>query len=201
MPRAATGIEMSTSEALSRGAIPALWIAWILYWIVAARNVKRTRWRESVAQNLLHGIPLALCFILLVLPRRLPRLLTERLVPLGPVSAVVGTVLVAAGLGFAVWARLYLGRNWSGRVEVKIDHALVRTGPYRFVRHPIYSGMLLALVGTALAIAEWRGVLAFIFALIGVLFRVRAEETQMRRLFPEYAQYQRDTGALVPIVF
>lgn len=192
---------MSTNEALLRGAIPALWIVWVLYWIVAARNVKRTQWREPVTRNLWHGIPLALCFVLLAFPRRLPRLLIERLVPPGPVLAIVGTVLVAAGLGFAVWARLYLGRNWSGRVEVKIDHALVRTGPYRFVRHPIYSGMLLALVGTAVAIAEWRGVLAFVLALIGVLFRVRAEETQMRRLFPEYAQYQRDTGALVPIVF
>lgn len=192
---------MSTTGFLARGAIPAMWIAWVLYWLVAARNVKQTRWREPFGANALHGVPLALCFLLLTFPRWLPRVLTARLVPPGPALPRLGTLLVAAGLLFAVWARLHLGRNWSGRVEVKTGHELVRDGPYRWVRHPIYSGMLLALAGTACAIAEWRGVIAFACAVVGVLLRIRAEETQMRRLFPEYEEYRRRSWALIPPAF
>ncbi|MGH7094060.1 MAG: methyltransferase family protein, partial [Stellaceae bacterium] len=98
-------------------------------------------------------------------------------------------------------ARVYLGRNWSGKVVVKEDHSLVRDGPYRWVRHPIYTGMLLALLGTALAIGEWRGFLALACALVGVLFRVHAEEARMAETFSEYAQYRLRTSALVPGIY
>ena len=73
----------------------------------------------------------------------------------------LGLIMVAAGIAFAVWARHYLGRNWSGTVTVKQDHELIRSGPYRLVRHPIYTGLLLAILGTAVAFGEWRGLLAF----------------------------------------
>jgi len=185
---------------LLRGAIPAMWTAWIVYWLVAARDVKRTSWRESQGANALHGIPLVLCLLLLAAPRWLPAELTRRLVPPGAALPTLGAALVAAGLLFAVWARVYLGRNWSGRVEVKEDHALVRTGPYRLVRHPIYTGLLLAVAGTACAIGEWRGVLAFLCALAGILLRVRAEEARMRAIFPEYEEYRRHSWALVPFM-
>jgi hypothetical protein len=72
----------------------------------------------------------------------------------------VGAALTALGLSFTSWARVHLGRNWSGTVTLKDDHALIRTGPYRRVRHPIYSGALLALAGTVLAVGQWRGVIA-----------------------------------------
>jgi protein-S-isoprenylcysteine O-methyltransferase Ste14 len=192
---------MSVSQALLRDAIPAMWAAWIVYWLVAARDVKPTSWRESPAANALHGIPLLLSLLLLAAPRWLPAVLTRRLVPPSLALPLFGTALVAAGLLFAVWARVCLGRNWSGRVEVKEDHALVRTGPYRLVRHPIYSGMLLALAGTACAIGEWRGVLAFLCALAGILLRVRVEEARMRATFPEYEEYRRHSWALLPPLF
>ena len=94
-----------------------------------------------------------------------------------------------------------MGRNWSGIVTVKEDHALVRTGPYRVVRHPIYTGLLLALIGTAAAIGEWRGVLSVIFVLIGFLWKIRVEEERMNANFPEYAQYRRQTAALIPLLY
>ncbi|HZU91850.1 MAG TPA: isoprenylcysteine carboxylmethyltransferase family protein [Stellaceae bacterium] len=181
-------------------AIPALWLAWIAYWIVAARNAKPTRWREPVGAHLLHGLPLLFCAVLLVGPRWLPPALTARIAPAGPSLPLVGAIMVAAGLGFAIWARRHLGRNWSGRVEVKKDHALVRTGPYRLVRHPIYSGLLFALAGTALAIGEWRGAPALACAALGFFGRIRAEEAQMRRLFPEYERYRNQTAALIPFL-
>ncbi len=109
--------------------------------------------------------------------------------------------MVAAGLGLAVWARAHLGRNWSGIVTVKKDHALIRTGPYRIVRHPIYTGLLLALIGTAAAIGEWRGVVAVICALIGFLRKIQVEEKRMRENFPEYSRYRQQTAALIPLLY
>jgi len=192
---------MRPIEAVVRLAIPALWILWLGYWVAAARDVKRTRWREPALTRALHASPIVLCAFLLVAPRWLPPVLTIRFAPAGPVLPILGTMMVAGGLGCAVWARRHLGRNWSGWVTVKEDHALVRTGPYRVVRHPIYSGLLLALAGTALAIGEWRGVLAVALAALGFVVKTRIEEARMRETFPEYERYRRQVAALIPGVF
>jgi protein-S-isoprenylcysteine O-methyltransferase Ste14 len=184
-----------------RAAILAMWLGWIAYWLVAARDVKRNRWQESPAARALHSVPLLLSTVLLAAPHWLPRALTARLAPPGPALPLAGAVLVAFGLGVSVWARVHLGRNWSSQVVVKQDHALVRGGPYRAVRHPIYSGLLLAILGTAAAIGEWRGLAALACALAGILVRVRAEEAQMRRIFPEYAGYVRQSWALIPGIY
>lgn len=189
---------MSVVRDFVRIAIPAMWIAWVVYWLVAARDVKRTRWRQAPGSEALHGIPLLICTVLWLAPRWQPAALTAPLLPPGPFLPLIGTAIVAAGIGYASWARVHLGRNWSSKVVLKEDHVLIRTGPYRLVRHPIYAGMLLALLGSALAVGEWRGFLALVFALIGVLFRVRAEETRMTETFPEYADYKRQSSALVP---
>lgn len=114
---------------------------------------------------------------------------------------MLGVVLLAAGLGFSVWARRHLGRNWSAQVVVKEGHSLVRTGPYRYVRHPIYTGILLAFLGTVVTIGEWRGVLALLCALVSFAVKSRLEEARMRETFPEYREYERETAALVPGVY
>jgi protein-S-isoprenylcysteine O-methyltransferase Ste14 len=192
---------MGATELFVKIAMPALWMAWVAYWIIAARDVKETRWQEPAGASALHGIPLLLCMLLLVAPFWLPAALTAPLVPPASPLRLIGTALLAAGLGFAAWARVHLGGNWSSHVVVKQDHALIRSGPYRLVRHPIYSGLLLALAGTALGIGEWRGLVALVFAFIGILFRVRAEEARMDDAFPDYAGYRRDSWALIPLVF
>src|ERR1700686_2537488 len=178
-----------TTDPLARLAIGALWIIWMIGWIAAASDVKRTRWREPARTRALHAIPIVLCAVLLMAPRWLPLVLTARFAPAGPALALCGTVIVALGLGFAGWARWHLGRNWSGWVTVKDDHALICTGPYRFIRHPIYSGLLLAIAGTALATGEWRGVLAVACAVLGFVLKLRIEEARMRETFPEYDRY------------
>ena len=178
-----------------------MWLGWAVFWTVAARHTKPARWRESIGSRVLHVVPLLACAVLLAAPRWLPPILSARVVPAGRLLPLLGAVMVAAGLGFAAWARAHLGRNWSGIVTVKEDHALVRTGPYRAVRHPIYTGLLLALIGTAMAIGEWRGVLAVIFALIGFLWKIHVEEKRMRENFPEYAQYRHQTAALIPLLY
>ena len=179
--------------------IPALWLAWLLYWIVAAADVKPTRWRETVASRLLHRVPLVLAAMLLA-PRPLEPLMTERYLPEGPLFPLLGAIMVAVGLGFAIWARRHLGGNWSGAVTLKEHHALIQTGPYRYVRHPIYTGLLLAFVGSAVAIGEWRGILSVALALLAFLLKIRVEEAGMRKTFAEYERYQRTTAALIPFV-
>jgi protein-S-isoprenylcysteine O-methyltransferase Ste14 len=167
-------------EASLRVTIAVLWIGWLVYWIVAARYVKATRWRESCASQLLYRVPLLLAASLLAVPDFLPLLLTKRFLPPGPGAALLGTIVVALGLGLAIWARWHLGRNWSATITLKEGHSLVRTGPYRYLRHPIYAGLLLGLVGTAAAIGEWRGILAVALALTAFVRKILVEETRMR---------------------
>jgi protein-S-isoprenylcysteine O-methyltransferase Ste14 len=189
------------SEILSHVVVPILWLAWLIYWGISARNVKATRWREPLGSQLLHRGPLILAAILLGAPGWLPRVLTKRFVPNGILFPALGTALLAAGLGFSIWARRHLGRNWSAQVVVKEDHALIRSGPYRHLRHPIYTGILFAFLGTVLNIGEWRGLLAFLFALVSFALKSRAEENRMAGIFPEYQAYRRETAALIPFLY
>jgi protein-S-isoprenylcysteine O-methyltransferase Ste14 len=180
---------------------PALWIAWLIYWWVSARNVKVTRWQEPLGSRLLHRVPMILAALLLAAPRLLPLALRRRILPAGALVPTLGVVLIAVGLGFSVWARRHLGRNWSSRVVVKEDHALIRTGPYSRLRHPIYTGLLLAFLGTAMIIGEVRAFLAFLLLLISFAIKSQAEEARMRETFPEYEQYRRETAAIIPYVY
>ena len=191
---------MTTTTAVQI-AIPALWLAWLIYWWLSARNVKTTAWQEPTRLWVRHRVPLIIAALLLGAPGWVPRVLTRRFLPPGNFFPVLGTVLLAAGLGFSVWARRHLGRNWSAHVAVKEGHALVRTGPYRYLRHPIYTGILLAFLGMVVAIGEWRGLVALAFALLAFAVKSGQEERRMREVFPEYEQYRRETAALVPFVY
>lgn len=181
--------------------MPALWIAWLIYWWVSARNVKETRWREPARSQLLHRVPMILGGFLLAAPRLVPLALRRRVVPEGVIAPTLGLLLIASGLGFSIWARRHLGRNWSSQVVLKQDHALIRTGPYSRLRHPIYTGILAALLGSAVIIGELRALLAFVLLVISFAIKSHAEEARMRETFPEYEQYRRETSALIPYVF
>jgi protein-S-isoprenylcysteine O-methyltransferase Ste14 len=112
-----------------------------------------------------------------------------------------GALLTAIGIGFAIWARVNLGRNWSSRPTVKEQHELVTTGPYAYVRHPIYSGIMLAALGTALVTSIF-GICMLIFISIFFALRMNKEEKIMLELFPEqYPEYQKQTKRLVPFVW
>jgi protein-S-isoprenylcysteine O-methyltransferase Ste14 len=181
--------------------LAALWIAWLFYWLLAAIGAKRTQWQEKLGPGLIHRLPLTLAFLLLALPRFAPALLRQRFLPFHPLLGGAGIALTALGLAVAVWARVHLGRNWSAIVTVKEDHALIRSGPYRLMRHPIYSGVLLALLGTALALGERRDLIALVLAFVALLYKSAIEEERMAATFPDYDDYRRRTARLVPFVF
>ena len=114
----------------------------------------------------------------------------------------MGLALTIVGALFAVWARFYLGGNWSLTVTVKEGHTLIRGGPYAVVRHPIYSGLSLAVLGTALTVGEFRGLVAVGLVVFGLLHKSLVEERLMREEFgAEYERYCRDVKALIPFVW
>ena len=179
--------------------IPLLWLVWLLYWWLGAGRLKAVVRRESRLQRTSHGIPLLLAALLFLLPGHVWGVLATPFIARSWTGYGIGVALVALGLGYAVQARRHLGANWSAAVTLKQKHALVQSGPYRHVRHPIYTGMLLAFVGSALALAEWRGVLAVLVAAGALLVKLRREERWMLERFgDDYAKYRKTSWALLP---
>ena len=182
--------------------VPALWLIWLAIWLIAAAGAKRTMRRESFGSRLGYGVLMLVGAVLLIKPHILGPTLGQHFHPRSFGWFLAGVTLFAAGLGFSMLARFWLGRNWSGTVTLKQDHDLIRSGPYALVRHPIYSGMLLALIGTAIAIDSWSALIALVAMLAALLFKIRIEERFMADAFGEaYARYRADVPALVPFLF
>ena len=171
------------------------WAAFWLYWIVAAFSMKRGRvpWSREL------GIRAVIAVVAILLIRagafRGHDLTTDAW------RAGLGLGLFALGLAFAIWARMHLGRNWGTPMTQKVDPELVTSGPYHLVRHPIYSGILIAGVGTALALS-WMWLTAVVLAGIYFVYSATVEERYMTEQFPDtYPVYKRSTKMLVPLIF
>jgi protein-S-isoprenylcysteine O-methyltransferase Ste14 len=125
--------------------------------------------------------------------------LGARFIPASDAAAWIGVVLTAAGVAIAIWARWHLGANWSGVVTLKEGHELIRSGPYRTIRHPIYTGILLALLGTAVAVGEVRGLLAVSIAWLSFYTKARREESFLTQEFGDrFGEHRRQTGMFLP---
>lgn len=179
----------------------AIWVGWLLYWAIAARGAKRTQWREPLAGNWLHYTLALLGTIVLAVPRAMPAILAQPFLPPSLAAAWLGLILAALGLGIAIAARITLAGNWSAAVEIKENHTLIRSGPYRHVRHPIYSGILLAVLGSAIALDHWGGLLGLVLILAALWIKLRHEENRLRQALPGYDGYARETAALIPFLF
>ena len=180
---------------------PAMWLSYLAYWWAMSTNVKETKRRESVPPRLARLVSIACAVALLWLPSVPLPFLNERFLPLGELCFWSGAAVTTGGLLFSVWARRHLGENWSLAVTVTEGHELITSGPYALVRHPIYTGLLLAFIGCAVARGEWRGLLA-VAVVFGALWRkLRLEEKWMRVQFGEsYEAYSRQVAALVPYI-
>jgi protein-S-isoprenylcysteine O-methyltransferase Ste14 len=184
-----------------KGSIEAAWIVFCAYWLIMAFDVKRTAKRQSLSSRGLHIAVGVLAYMLLFTDRLAWGPLAWRFVPDSRPWAVAGVVVTWAGVALAIWARTILGANWSATVTVKQDHTLVRSGPYSAVRHPIYSGLLLAGLGTALAIGQVHSLLAVAIGLVGFRVKSRLEERFVIEQFGrEYEEYRQHSWALVPFV-
>jgi protein-S-isoprenylcysteine O-methyltransferase Ste14 len=179
--------------------INALWILFGVYWLVSAFKRKKTKQRESWSQRFRYSLPLLVALYLLSRPEAHYGWLGARFVPASDAVGWLGVVLTAAGVAIAFWARWHLGANWSGVVTLKEGHELIRSGPYRTIRHPIYTGILLALLGTAVAVGEVRGLLALAIAWLSFYIKARREESFLTQEFgPGFAEHRRHTGMFLP---
>ena len=171
------------------------WAAFWIYWLVAAFSTKRGHvpWSQHLGVR-------AVLVVLAILLLRAGALRGGNLNS-DPWRGGLGVFLLALGLGFAVWARRHIGRNWGSPMSKKDEPELVTSGPYGLVRHPIYSGILLAGVGTAVALS-WSWLVAVLLAGIYFVYSAIVEERYLTRQFPEdYPNYQRSTKMLVPLIF
>jgi protein-S-isoprenylcysteine O-methyltransferase Ste14 len=178
------------------------WVIALIVWIVAGLFTKPAERSEPLASRLIQ-IGWSLLSIFLLSFRRLPwGPLGVRVVPRSFFLGYTGLALTVGGIAFAIWARFYLGRNWSGRVTIKKDHELIRSGPYSIVRHPIYTGFLVALTGTVIAIGEIRAIVALAIVVVALYFKSRTEEKFMSQQFgEEYAKYSQEVKSLIPFIW
>jgi protein-S-isoprenylcysteine O-methyltransferase Ste14 len=178
---------------------PVIWILFFVFWQIKAINTKTTKRLEPAASRILRVLIFLIAIVLLSTTRIPLHWLYLPLWPSGLWPFWLGAAVTIAGLLFAIWARAHLGRNWSRYVTIKQGHELITTGPYAVVRHPIYTGILTGLLGTAIALSQVRGFIAFVLFFLAFWIKLRMEEEWMRSQFGEtYATYARQTAALVP---
>lgn len=179
-----------------------LWLTFAIMWCLGALLQKKVARREPSRSRVAY----------LVLVILAVSLMYDKSLGLGPLGtsflpknwlfAYLGLGLTFTGISFAAWARLSLGGNWSGAVTVKKDHKLIRNGPYALVRHPIYTGVLVALLGTTFVLTRTRCLLAFGIAVLALSIKLRREEQFMTEQFgAEYTEYSQDVKALIPFIW
>jgi len=181
--------------------IATLWGVWLLGWLITARATARTVVEQSGSSRLGHSLFTWIGALLVFFrPSGLGGLMRPLLST--PWISWAGVALVAIGLGLAGWARFHLGRFWSGRVTLKEDHAIIRTGPYRIVRHPIYTGLVMAIAGTGLAQSTVAALAGLVLIVIGLIIKIRQEEQLLTDHFgAAYEAYRTDVRALIPYVW
>jgi protein-S-isoprenylcysteine O-methyltransferase Ste14 len=186
-------------EFVSWQAVTTLWMVWLLYWMASAWGVRRNKRGETAGQRTQTALVLAFG-VFLIFARTTPLgPLNRRFVPESFGLRVAALILIVAGLGFSVWARVHLGKFWSSRVTLKEGHQLIQSGPYARVRHPIYSGIALAMLGTALFSGQWRALMGTSIFIVGHWLKSRREEALLTSQFgTEYEEYRGRTGSLLP---
>src|SRR4030081_123288 len=178
-------------DPLAKNIISACWGVFVVVWLLAALFTKRTVYRESGARRLRYMIPIAFGWYLLFRGHRLPRPFNVDIIPPTDAILVAAAILCLCGLGFCLWARAVLGRNWSGTVTLKENHELIVRGPYRLVRHPIYTGLLAMLIATAIEQGHIAGVIGLVLVFASFWIKLSNEEEVMRKQFPDqYAAYR-----------
>ena len=188
-------------DSVAKNIISACWGAFFLVWVLAALFTKRTVYHESGARRLRYIIPVLFGWFLVFRGHRLPPLFNLDIIPQTDAILVAAAILCLCGLGFCLWARAVLGRNWSGTVTLKENHELIVRGPYRLVRHPIYTGLLAMLIATAIQQGHIAGMIGLILVFVSFWIKLNDEEEVMRKQFPDqYAAYRERVKRIIPFI-
>jgi protein-S-isoprenylcysteine O-methyltransferase Ste14 len=179
-----------------------MWMGVFLIWAISGSHSRHAEQvRSDGLANFANAIVGAGWWLLLAHGFALP-VLSRRWRPPSTALDVAGVVITAVALAFCLWARFYLGRNWSAVVAVMKNHQLIRSGPYAIVRHPIYAGFMLATLGTAIAFGELSGLVAVAMVVIAWGYKARLEEATMLEQFgPDYERYRREVKGLLPLIY
>lgn len=175
------------------------WIAFALYWAVGAFKTRATVRREPFLAR--YGVMLieVIGFTLLFSHDADIGVLSRHILTRTATTTMLGLALTWAGIGLAIWARYHLGQYWSGRITLKEGHELIRTGPYSRLRHPIYTGLVLAALGSALVIDRWRCAIGVGVILVGFVIKAKREEALLSGQFGDaFEEHRRHTGFLLP---
>ncbi len=186
---------------LAKNIINTCWGVFIVVWLLAAIFTKRTVYREAPGQRLRYTILILIGWFLIFRGYRLPYPFNVRAIPAGHAMLLAAAILCIAGVGFCCWARAVLGRNWSGTVTLKENHELIVRGPYRLVRHPIYTGLLAMLLATVIQQGHIAAMLGLVIAFASLWIKLIREEEVMGKQFPDqYAAYRRRVSRIIPFV-
>ena len=189
----------SISLAPAMRASVGLWLLFSVYWSIASRDKAPTRIAESMLSRQAHVIAVNLAQLVLIVP--VPGL-TQRFLPDALPLHTVGLVVQTSSIALAVWARRHLGSNWSGEVRIAHDHELVRSGPYRYVRHPIYTALIGMYVGTTLVSGQAHALVALTITLLAYWRKIHLEERALADAFPaDHERYRGETWAWIPGVY
>jgi protein-S-isoprenylcysteine O-methyltransferase Ste14 len=178
-----------------------LWAGFFAYWWISALRNRTPLKRVPSRFGFLTTMAVPAGVILAAFALVAPDLYTARVLPdLLPV-VIAGLLVLLIGIGFAVWARVHLGTNWSSRPAIHENHTITRTGPYAIVRHPIYTGILTGILGTAIATGALLAFVSLVAMFVLFLIKIRMEEQFLLDEFgEEYGRYRGEVKALVPYV-
>jgi protein-S-isoprenylcysteine O-methyltransferase Ste14 len=175
------------------------WVVFAAYWAIGALKTRRTVKKESFAARYSVMAIEVVGFYILLSDDAGIGVLGRRVVARTFDLRLVGVVLIWIGIAVALWARWHLGQYWSGRITIKEGHKLIRTGPYARLRHPIYTGLVLASAGTAIEVDQWRCIAGVCIILLGFWIKARREEALLTKEFgTEFDEHRRSTGFLLP---
>ncbi len=174
------------------------WIFVILYWIVSARKVGK----DHKGNELFSFIKLIGSALIIYLPLFTGGLIATELFVTTFMIKFCGTILCIVGILIMIWARQHLDKNWSGNVIIQQGHSLSRSGPYKYVRHPIYSGGLLAMFASAIVLGNIFGFIWVLFCAFGLILKSKQEEELLIKQFPdEYPLYKKQVKMLIPFIW
>lgn len=170
-----------------------------IYWETAARNASKANVSESRISRWIHLALVSAGQILIYLSAFRSLALSQRWLPQNLILIAAGLALQSLGLLLAIWARQLLGRNWSGNITIKVEHELIRGGPYRFVRHPIYTALLLIYAGATIVSGELNALIGLALLIVAYLRKIHLEEANLIAAFgDDYRAYSSETKALFP---